>query len=104
DRMLSTDAYGLFVSGADGEDVTPLTEGKGLDVFPAWSPEGSHVAYMSDSGGRRGDLEVWTIAADGSDATKLTDRATEYSGTGTGPSWSPDGQTLLVLDEDFVRA
>jgi len=68
---------------------------------PAWSPDGSEIAYISDRepGARdrayRGD--VWVVPADGSgDARKLT----ASSGPVSHPSWSPDGQAIAYLGND----
>ena len=54
---------------------------------PAWSPDGSRIAYVRPS--RRG-YQLWTMAADGSDRTPiLTDTFS------AAPSWSPDGLRLV---------
>ena len=39
------------------------------DCFPAWSPDGSKIAFTSDSDG---DYEVYVMNADGSAQTRLT--------------------------------
>ncbi|MGH9200613.1 MAG: hypothetical protein ACRD2A_05195 [Vicinamibacterales bacterium] len=63
-------------------------------VQPAWSPDGSRIAYWgTGEGGRR---DIWTIAADGS-GTPLpvtSDAAIDWS-----PVWSPDGQWLYFSSD-----
>ena len=75
----------IRVVNVDGSDDRILVDhGVQQDqVQPSWSPDGTRIAYVtwSDPGGgsgimtgprRQGDLsEVWTIGADGSDATRL---------------------------------
>lgn len=56
-------------------------------VQPAWSPNGHRIAYWAIDNGQR---DIWTIAADGSDARRVTeDEFVDYS-----PAWSPDGRWL----------
>ena len=56
---------------------------------PAWSPDGSRIAYVSNV---RGDLELWVMGADGSGQHPLTRDPgfAHYQ-----PSWSPDGRRIV---------
>ena len=45
---------------------------RGLRLFPAWSPDGSKIAFES---GRDGNLEIYVMNADGSGQTRLTNNA-----------------------------
>ncbi len=63
----------------------------GLQLTPAWSPDGSRIAFTTWD-----DLEhgsVWSIAPDGSNSRILTTNAGQY----LYPSWSPDGSSLVAL-------
>jgi Tol biopolymer transport system component len=42
-----------------------------LDETPAWFPDGSRLAFQSN---RAGSMEVWTMAADGSNPRRVTGR------------------------------
>jgi Tol biopolymer transport system component len=71
----------------DGTHVRRLTRSPAHDFSPAWSPDGTKLAFRSD---RDGNDEVYRMNADGSNQVNLTrNRATDYS-----PAWSPDGKTI----------
>jgi Tol biopolymer transport system component len=48
--------------------ATELTQAIGLDTAPAWSPDGTQLAFTSR---RRAKLEIWTMNADGSAPSPL---------------------------------
>lgn len=85
----------LVVLDAAGTTRRNLT--KTTDVFelePAWSPDGSEIAYAVGAPFGPGE-SVWVVDADGTDARRL--------GAGTQPAWSPDGRRLAVSrDGDIV--
>jgi Tol biopolymer transport system component len=70
------------------------------DVFPAWSPDGTRIAFVSD---RDGDPDVYVMDANGSNPVQLTrDQSlvliSLYALTNRlvdlWPSWSPDGDRV----------
>ena len=73
--------------------VTALTSGMGWRDDPAWSPDGSRLAFMaSDAGSSPADL--YLMNADGSNPVRRAE------GFGA-PVWSPDGRTLAVTRDPF---
>ena len=67
---------------------TKLTEpADGFDDFPAWSPDGTRIAFNST---RDGNSNIYVIPAEGGDPRRLTDWPS-FEGF---PAWSPDGKTL----------
>lgn len=54
---------------------------------PAWSPDGSKLAFVS---GRSGDEEIYVANADGRGVRRLTRSA----GPDVSPAWSSDGRQL----------
>jgi Tol biopolymer transport system component len=76
----------LFVIDADGTDRQMLTEGE----HPAWGP-GEVIAFDRRDGPPHFDHEVFTIKADGSGETRITDNLEFDLRLG----WSPGGERLL---------
>src|SRR5215831_3239559 len=82
----------LYVINADGTGLTPLTFNTYEERSPAWSPDGTRIAFIGRVGRRGGNtFEICVINADGSDFVQLTDNA-RFEGTMT---WSPDGRKII---------
>jgi Tol biopolymer transport system component len=63
----------IYIAGADGSRPRRLTANDGDDAYPAWSADGSRILFSSDRNLPEGDSsEVYSIAADGSCLTWLT--------------------------------
>lgn len=82
----------IYVMNADGSGRTQLTTDPANDQSPAWSPDGTRIAFVSD---RDGNAEIYVMAADGSQQTRLTQDA----GEDTVPAWSPDGSRLVFRSD-----
>ena len=83
---------------ADGADQTNLTNDPADDFAPAWSPDGTMIAFTRSSGG---DAEIYVMNADGTGQTNLTNNpdADEVS-----PAWSPDGSKIAYASQTGTSA
>ena len=70
------------MANADGSDAVQLTDNPNNDVVPAWSPDGSQLAFVSY---RDGNAEIYVMNADGTQQTNITNNAAEDYG----PAWRP---------------
>ncbi|MDP9342063.1 MAG: hypothetical protein M3Q23_08175 [Actinomycetota bacterium] len=75
--------------GVDGTGLRWLTTQTFNCIAPAWSPDGSRIAFVAGFGTPQGQ-EVHVVNPDGSNLRKLTSDA----GSDQWPSWSPDGKTI----------
>jgi eukaryotic-like serine/threonine-protein kinase len=60
---------------------------------PSWSPHGTRVAFWGLRGAS-GQRDLWTIAADGSEAARGGTTVTDDAPLDWNPTWSPDGRYL----------
>jgi hypothetical protein len=78
--------WDLYIKDLATGDITRLTNDAAEEGAPAWSPDGSRIAYHKPS-----DLHV--INADGTGETRLTFNFNSFN-----PAWSPDGTELVYQD------
>jgi eukaryotic-like serine/threonine-protein kinase len=83
----------IYVARTDGSENRKLTDDPEKDRYPAWSPDGKDIIFMSDRSGR---YDFWMIHPDGSGLRK----ATETAGSALwAPYFSPDGRYLSAINE-----
>jgi TolB protein len=69
-----------------------VTRTPGPAGFPAWSPDGRKIAFLSM---RDGKGEVYVVNADGSRQRNLTRNPARDSAF----AWSPDGRRIFFLSK-----
>ncbi|RIK47180.1 MAG: hypothetical protein DCC58_00760 [Chloroflexi bacterium] len=65
-----------------------FTSGRKQDSSPRWSPDGTHIAFLSD---RNGTRQIWVMPADGGEPWPVTDGPHAASEI----SWASDSRTLV---------
>jgi Tol biopolymer transport system component len=80
----------LYISRDDGTELRQLTNDSARDRGPAWSPDGTKIAFFSD---RSGSYEIWTVNPDRTNLRQLTQGYENRSGV----VWSPDGSRLHYI-------
>ncbi len=79
----------LFAIDYDGAGELKMTSNRTLNLCPAWSPDGSEIAFTSYRGGTQGLFSLDT-------RTGSVRPIIELDGLNYGADWHPDGQELLL--------
>ena len=77
----------LWLADVGSRRSRQLTFGPKSNTSPAWSPDGSKLAFLSERGEKR---QVWMLDMRGGEAEKLTSNEEGV----TAFAWSPDGQSV----------
>ncbi len=76
----------LYTIEPSGRNRRQLTRGPAGNFFPAWSPDGKQLAFVSV---RHGGPAIWLVDGDDRRQRRLTE--------GLIPAWSPDGKRLAFV-------
>ena len=91
----------IYVMDTDGGNQRRLTDNRGRDFSPSWSPNGKRIAFMSDRDGhvhaKHGwsTYEIYVMDADGGNQQNITNDPNDDRN----PSWSPDGKRIVFTSE-----
>lgn len=92
-RLVYTDSGSLWTVANDGGDRRRLLRSRFAYLYsPAWSPDGTEIAYVR--GYQSGDdwrAHIWKVSAGGGQPVRLTDGDQRDER----PQWSPDGTSIL---------
>ncbi len=73
--------FDIFTVDPSTKQIRRLTQDQGNNEEPSFSPDGNHIVFTST---REGRSQIWIMARDGSNQTKITNR-----GGFSTPAWSP---------------
>ena len=83
DPMTDRRYSNLWLVNSDGTNHRPLTSGNHNDASPRWSPDGTRLAYLSDTDGKQQLYIRWMD-------TGQTARITNLDQSPESIAWSPD--------------
>ncbi len=81
----------VFLMNADGSNQHNLTDASIFDADPAWSPDGTHIAFVRDLTGQA--FNVFTANADGTNQVQLTNGGAPSRNSF--PNWGTQVNPLL---------
>jgi Tol biopolymer transport system component/streptogramin lyase len=95
----------IYVMNADGTGISRVTDDAAPEYAPAWSPDGTQIAFVRSQGGAQ------AIDVVNTDGTGLRQLATGTGGNQRPFTWSPDGTEIAFVrigasswDIDVVNA
>lgn len=83
--------FEIYAMNPDGTSLTNLTNNAANDNGPAFSPDGTKIAFRSNRDG--GNSEIYVMNADGTNPTNVTNNAAFDSD----PAFSPDSQKIAFV-------
>ncbi|MGH2978907.1 MAG: hypothetical protein ACRDLQ_04635 [Solirubrobacterales bacterium] len=86
--------YDIYTIRPDGSGLTRLTTAARNDIDPAWSPDGSQIAFVSNrlsDDALSGHHLLHRMNPDGSGQTRMAPFSTDDGH----PNWSPDGRRIV---------
>ncbi|MGH2594628.1 MAG: hypothetical protein ACRDH7_01540 [Actinomycetota bacterium] len=81
----------IYMTNADGSNITDVTHEGGYSFDPAWSPDGAKIAFAFTPT-ETAATAIYVVNADGSERAKIT---SSRGGSDMWPSWSPTGDTIV---------
>jgi len=98
--FLSAGGCGLAIDQRSPQPIfqaaeeTSLTDSPDEDFYPAWSPDGRRLAFVST---RSGNWDIWVMNRDGSEQQSVT----VFKGLDAAPAWNPDGKMIAFASRMF---
>jgi Tol biopolymer transport system component len=91
-RQLEAANADIYMIHSDGSGIQRLTSDPAGDSDPAWSPDGTQIAFSRSAGCCASEL--YLMNADGNSQSRLTNDNQDA----ISPNWSPDGSQLAFME------
>ena len=87
----------IYVMDAQGRNIRNLTRTAGVsETDPAWSPDGTQIAYSVQNPARSMNADIYVIDVDGGNRRRVANFKDKYPFyLAWEPSWSSDSQYIL---------
>src|SRR5579863_7054490 len=92
----------LYVFNIADRTQTQITSGDYDDSDPAWSPDGTTIAFASNRTAEPDlnyNTDIWTVSASNTDKGKSLVQVTTGLGAEAAPAWSPDGKWIAFTTQ-----
>jgi dipeptidyl aminopeptidase/acylaminoacyl peptidase len=93
----------LYVFDVRRKSLTQVTSGDFDDDEPAWSPDGTRLAFTSNRSvpdpDRTYNSDIWVVAADNADKGGQLTQVTSNPGEDHQAAWSPDGNWITFSSQ-----
>ncbi|HEY4741773.1 MAG TPA: S9 family peptidase [Candidatus Acidoferrales bacterium] len=86
----------IWLMNSNGTNARQFTNGDAGETSPVFSPDGSHIAFVS---GRGGSSDIYIIPTAGGEAAQLTHVSTGVAD----PLWSPDGKWIVFSSDVYPK-
>ena len=99
-RNAAKSMFDLYIKVIGAERIEQLTHQPSEAIIPAWSPDGSTIAFIRSDGPERG---IFTMSVLGGPERKLDAFTNDLYGSAASLSWSADGRQLVYEAKDDLR-
>src|SRR5262249_45238795 len=92
----------LFVYDLQSKELKRLTNDAFADLQPAWSPDGKHIAFVTDrfsTNLETPDAGNYRLAVIDVDTSEIKALPSLHEGKNINPQWSRDGKDLYFLSD-----